>query len=220
MNPPLKLSPPSTLLAAYRLASAARVCLAASFLPLGAWGCSSKSAGSTGAPTDADGGGMASHMDASAAGDHSVPGADGSVSTTEGGERGDSAVSPDASVSEDGANGTYSVPVGDCFTFATATIQNMQGQSCGDLLTLSGANIDLSSGSGASALCDLGGPFASLSAVPTSYASCMWTNYIEGGNGLAGEGIIVLDSAAVHHYKVRIVTNVGPDLVFSFADID
>ncbi len=180
-----------------------RACLLASPLLLAA-ACSSSSGGSPIAsdaaqvapPVDAAGLDAPSALDASAAIDLAVGG--------------------------DGGAGdkTYSIPVGDCFTFASATSQNMAGQSCGDLLLLSGANIDLSAGSGQAALCDLGGPFASLSAVPTSYASCMWTSYIEGGNGLAGEGLVVLDSMAVHHYRVRIVTNLQPTLVLSFSQID
>jgi hypothetical protein len=87
-------------------------------------------------------------------------------------------------------------------------------------MALSGSMVDLSNGAGSSSLCLLSGSYASLSAVPSTYASCTWMNYIEGGNGLANQGVIVLDSTGAHHYRIWIASNTLPNLVFSFEQID
>ena len=87
-------------------------------------------------------------------------------------------------------------------------------------MALSGANVDLSNGAGSSQLCLLSGSYGSLGAVPSSYASCAWSTYIEGGGGLANSGVIVLDSAGLHHYRMWIASNTLPDLIFQFAQID
>jgi hypothetical protein len=87
-------------------------------------------------------------------------------------------------------------------------------------MALEGGNVDLSNGAGSSQLCLLSGTFTSLSAVPSSYASCAWTDYVEGIGGLANQGLIVLDSTGTHHYRVWIESNTLPDLVFAFAQID
>jgi hypothetical protein len=111
------------------------------------------------------------------------------------------------------------LPAGDCFTFALQTEQPYT-TACGDLMALAGSMVDLSSGAGSSQLCLLTGTFASLGAVPSSYDSCDWTNYVEGGEGLADQGLIVIDSTGTHHYRVWIASNTLPDLVFAFAQID
>lgn len=130
----------------------------------------------------------------------------------------------DASGGSDGGDGgtnemTYSLPTGSCFTFATASSQ-ASSTACGDLMAVAGAKVDLFNGEGVSQLCQLSGTFASLDAVPTSYASCTWSSYIEGGAGLTNAGVIVLDSSGAHHYRMRIVSNTLPNLVYEFAMID
>jgi hypothetical protein len=87
-------------------------------------------------------------------------------------------------------------------------------------MALEGAMVDLSNGAGSSQLCLLSGTFASLDAVPSSYASCAWTTYVEGGGGLADQGLIVLDSTGTHHYRMWIASNNLPSLIFAFAPID
>jgi hypothetical protein len=87
-------------------------------------------------------------------------------------------------------------------------------------MALTGAKVDLSAGAGSSQLCLLSGTYASLSEVPTSYASCAWTTYVEGGDGLANRGVIVVDSTGQHHDRMWIASNNLPNLLFSFANID
>jgi hypothetical protein len=159
----------------------------------------------------------------------------GSDSGGDGGSSGDTssseaASSPDSSDGEGGSSVdgpvgdgntemTYSLPAGQCFTLGTATSQPFTA-ACGDFMALSGSNVDLQSGAGSSQLCLLSGTYSSLASVPASYASCTWTSYVEGGSGLANAGVIVLDRTGEHHYRMRIVSNTQPALVFSFADID
>ncbi len=122
-----------------------------------------------------------------------------------------------------GSEQTYMLNTGDCFTFATASSMHSNGMDCGDILALSGANVDLSSPFGADGnggFCDLPGTYTSLASVPTSYASCAWMSYIEGINGLTNHGLIVRDAAHVHHYRVHVLSNTQPALIFSFAQID
>jgi hypothetical protein len=121
-----------------------------------------------------------------------------------------------SSAPDAGGETTFMLATGDCFTFATASSMPSNSHTCGDMLALAGANVDI----GGSSFCELPGTFTSLASVPTSYASCMWESYVEGGNGLANHGLIVLDAAQAHHYRVRIVSNTLPTLVFSFAQID
>jgi hypothetical protein len=146
---------------------------------------------------------------------------DSGQSSADSGSPADSGSSvPDSGSAADagGSETTYMLNVGDCFTFATATSMAMNGMSCGDLFALSGANVDLETpGSG---LCDLPGTFTSLASVPSSYASCVWSSYLEGLNGLTNHGVIVRDAAGAHHYRMRILSNAQPALVFSFAPID
>jgi hypothetical protein len=132
----------------------------------------------------------------------------------------DLAAPPDLADSGGSGEMTYSLAAGDCFTFATSTSSQSGGRACGDLLALSGGNVDLSNGAGSSQLCLLSGTYTSLTAVPASYASCAWTTYIEGLGGLADAGLIVLDSTGSHHYRLHVVSETLPDLIFSFASID
>jgi hypothetical protein len=120
-----------------------------------------------------------------------------------------------------GGNGgaSTSLPAGDCFTFATKKAQPYT-TACGDFMALTGAKIDLNAGAGSAQLCLLTGNYSSLAAVPTSYAACTWTSYIEGSAGLADSGVIVLDNTGQHHYRMWIEANELPNLLFSFAAID
>lgn len=123
-------------------------------------------------------------------------------------------------VTDDAGEATYMVAAGDCFTLATATSAVSGGLSCGDFMALMGSNVDLESSGSASTFCELPGTYTSLASVPTSYASCTWESYVEGGSGLANHGLIVRDAAGAHHYRVRVVTNTLPALVLSLAAID
>jgi hypothetical protein len=122
-----------------------------------------------------------------------------------------------------GTETTYMLQVGYCFTFATATGMDSHSMSCGDFLTLSGANVDLETDPGPDGMggfCPLMGTFTTLASVPSSFAACAWTNYVEGIGGLANTGYIVRDAAHAHHYKMRVISNTQPTLIFSFAMID
>jgi hypothetical protein len=128
---------------------------------------------------------------------------------------------PDASAAN--SDPTYTLASGDCFTFATASSKPSGGQFCGDMLAV---GVDLESagggwgGTSGNGFCDLPGTYASLSAIPNTYASCAWSQYAEVNLGPpTGHGLIVRDSTATHHYRVRIVSAVGK-LVFSFDAID
>ncbi|MFT3712301.1 MAG: hypothetical protein QM817_32040 [Archangium sp.] len=113
-----------------------------------------------------------------------------------------------------GVDPTYTLAAGDCFFFATATSQDSMSMNCGDMVAL---GVDISSNSG---FCDLPTTYASLSAVPTSYASCSWSSYVEVNLGPdTGHSLIVRDAAMVHHYRMRIVSKTG-SLRFSFDRID
>lgn len=111
------------------------------------------------------------------------------------------------------------VPTGSCFSFATGTYDS-SNPCTADLYTLAGAKVDLASGSNMNSLCLLTGPYAGLADVPRSYASCAWTSYVEGGNGLANEGLIVAASGGTHHYRVYIESNTLPNLVIDWDAID
>jgi hypothetical protein len=89
----------------------------------------------------------------------------------------------------------------------------------GEIYTLSGINVDISSGGNTDTLCHLNGPFATLGDVPTNYAACMWTRYVEGLDPLNNHGLIVRDATAMHHYRARIVSN-NPALVLQWDTID
>lgn len=132
---------------------------------------------------------------------------------------------PDVGAPDSGtsAETAYRLSTDQCFTFATATAAASMGRSCGDLLALAGANVDLSSSdfpTGPGGLCLLPGTYRSLAEVPSTYASCAWTGYVEGFAGLGNRGMIVRDVDRVHHYRVHIVSNALPALVFGFARID
>ncbi len=110
-----------------------------------------------------------------------------------------------------------------CFTFATGTAMASGSTLCGDMVALTGANVDLQSPDGPDAMggfCELPGTFTALASVPSSYASCAWSAYVEGALGLANHGLVVRDAAHVHHYRVRVVSNTLPRLVFEYARID
>ncbi len=90
--------------------------------------------------------------------------------------------------------------------------------TCGDMQGLAGANVDLSApGEG---LCLLPGTYTTLASIPTDYTSCTFSSYVEGFEGLADHGLIVADAAGSHHYRVHIVSNTNPTLVFEFDAID
>jgi hypothetical protein len=117
----------------------------------------------------------------------------------------------------DSGETTYMLPDNYCFTFATATSMDSMSHTCGDMLALTGINVDLSSTDG---FCPQTGTYTSLASVPSDYASCAWTSYVEGADPLANTGYIVRDAAGAHHYRMRIVSNLHPALVFSFDAID
>ncbi len=170
-----------------------------------AMGCSS-GGGSTGGSSSSSGG-----ADTTGSGGTGGTSASGGGSTTGGGGAGG------AGGGDSGASN--SLPAGDCFTFATQKAEPYTS-ACGDFMAMTGANVDLNAGAGSSQLCLLSGNYPSLAAVPSSYASCTWTTYIEGSAGLANHGVIVLDSTGQHHYRMWIASNTLPNLLFSFADID
>ena len=66
---------------------------------------------------------------------------------------------------------------------------------------------------------DVIGDMDGLDMVPTSYAGCAWTGYVEGIVGLADTGYILVDGAG-HHYRMRIQSNTLPTLVFQLLKID
>ena len=64
----------------------------------------------------------------------------------------------------------------------------MGGTECGDIMGLTGANVDLQSPNGPDGMgnfCPQTGSFTSLASVPTDYSACAWTPYVEGIVGLA-----------------------------------
>jgi hypothetical protein len=125
-----------------------------------------------------------------------------------------------AIVTADTGESITMVAAGDCFTLATATSAPSNHGSCGDFLALTGARVDLESAGTASTFCELPGSFTSLASVPASYTSCTWEAYVEGGVDLANHGLIVTDATSMHHYRMHVVSNALPTLVFSFARID
>lgn len=142
----------------------------------------------------------------------------------DGGDPIDSTAPLDAGSTPDSGDTTYMLVPGNCFTFATATSMDAMSMTCGDMQSLGG---DLSSPGGPDSmggLCQLTGTFTSLSAVPTSYAGCSWSSYLEVNlsSGLADHGLIVRDATHVHHYRLHVVDSAPthPTLVFSFAQID
>jgi len=130
----------------------------------------------------------------------------------------------DAAVAADTNETTYMLVPGNCFTFGTATSMDAMSMTCGDLQSLGG---DLSTPGGPDSMggiCTLTGTFTSLSAVPTSYASCAWASYLEVNlsDGLADHGLIVRDATHTHHYRLHVIASAPshPTLVFAFAAID
>lgn len=112
-----------------------------------------------------------------------------------------------------------------CFDFGTGKAGALDSPECAEpgLLQLAtGEKVDLIAGKEPPGnLCLKSGTYASLAQVPVTYADCTWSQYVEGGGaGLAGAGIIVRSNDLAHHWKVRIVSNDLPTLVFSYATID
>jgi hypothetical protein len=132
----------------------------------------------------------------------------------------DSTAPSDGGGALDGSTDAHMVTIGAdvCYTFATAS-GDYSDPCSGDMYTEAGANIDIAAGSGSSALCLVSGTYSSLAAVPSDYSTCAWSNYVEGGGGLTDQGLIVLDAAGVHHYRVWIQSN-SPNLVFSWDRLD
>jgi hypothetical protein len=136
----------------------------------------------------------------------------------------DSAATPDTGGATDSGETTYMLVPGNCFTFATATSMDAMSMTCGDIQSLGG---DLSTPGGPDSMggiCELTGTFTSVSAVPTSYASCVWESYLEVNlsSGLADHGLIVRDATQMHHYRLHVIDSAPshPTLVFGFAQID
>lgn len=136
-----------------------------------------------------------------------------------GGSTDDAATSDAGSTVDAGSNETtYMLETNYCFTFATATSMDSMSHTCGDMNALAGFMVDLAAPG--DAFCAQTGTFTSLSDVPTSYASCAWMPYVEGADSLANHAFIVRDASGAHHYRMRIVSNALPALVFSFDAID
>jgi hypothetical protein len=126
--------------------------------------------------------------------------------------------SPSASDAPTAGETTYEMGNDECFTFATATAMPSMSMTCGDMQGLTGINVDISApGDG---LCLLPGTYTTLASIPTDYASCFFSPYVEGADPLADRAMIVADAAGAHHYRVHIVSNLNPTLVFSFDMID
>ena len=110
-----------------------------------------------------------------------------------------------------------------CFTLATGT-SDANNPCDGDLYFLTGANVDLGAAAAGTPYCipasGMPAPAASLLDVPTDYSACMWTGYVEGGNGLANTGFIVRDASATHHYRMHVTSNTLPTFVFEYDAID
>ena len=136
----------------------------------------------------------------------------------------DSSVPRDTGSAADSGETTYMLVSGNCFTFATATSVDAMSMTCGDIQSLGG---DLSTPSGPDSMggiCELTGTFTSVSAVPTSYATCAWSSYLEVNlsSGLAEHGLIVLDATHTHHYRLHVNASAPshPTRGFGFAPID
>lgn len=119
------------------------------------------------------------------------------------------------------AGRSATIPPHTCFDLATGT--GSAASPCkAHLYTWEGAKVDISAGSGfgGSNLCELAGTYADLSSVPTSYATCAWTGYVEGALGLAKHALIVRDEVGPHHYRVWIESNELPALIVRWSAID
>lgn len=113
----------------------------------------------------------------------------------------------------------YRMQVTECFTFATATSEDALGDTCGDMFGLEGLHVDLGT-TGEGGFCLLPGTYSSLAAVPSDFSGCTFTSYVEGADGLSDAGMIVRSPDGATYYRVRIISNELPELVFSFARID
>jgi hypothetical protein len=105
-----------------------------------------------------------------------------------------------------------------CFTLATGATDT-SAQCKGDLMFMVGGNVDLGAPGPQMPYCPQTGVFTSVDMVPTSYAGCAWTGYVEGIVGLADTGYILVDGGG-HHYRMRIQSNTLPTLVFQLLKID
>lgn len=131
----------------------------------------------------------------------------------------DTGPTPDASADEH----PTTLSTKQCFFFATgmATLDN----PChGELFTLEGAMVDLGTGGGSNSgmggLCEQPGTYPDLASVPHDYSACTWSEYVEGGGGLANHGILVRSMDNLHHYRMWIQSNALPNLVFRWDMID
>ncbi|APR76252.1 Hypothetical protein A7982_01599 [Minicystis rosea] len=107
-----------------------------------------------------------------------------------------------------------------CLDLATGAL-DVANPCVGDLVFLQGINVDLSSnGGGSMVYCPKQGTFESLSSIPKDYATCPWTSYVEGADGLSNTGYVVRDAAAAHHYRFWIVSNLGSEITFALDKID
>lgn len=125
----------------------------------------------------------------------------------------------DTGTADAGSDPLFSLAPGQCFTLETGAVQTSDGTMCGDFLALSGLNVDLTSDGGpdgAGAFCDVGGPYASIDAVPTNSADCFWQSYVEGFDPLDGHGLLVRNAAQTQTWVLYIVTNAQPAMQFYY----
>lgn len=205
--------------------------LASIGLALAVWGCSSSS--SPGGTSQGGAGGVSSGVGGTggaAAGAGGTSGTGGSAAggtSATGGGAGAGAAGASGSGGGAGAGGgsggtheEIDATQGACFDLATGHVDS-SNPCTADLYFQVGANVDLSSADASGTpFCPKTGTFTSLDAVPTDYSTCAWTNYVEGMTGLANTGYIVRDRAQAHHYRMQIVSNTAPTLVFNYQKID
>lgn len=105
-----------------------------------------------------------------------------------------------------------------CFSFATG--EATPNNPCdGDIYFLTGINVDLEAVQ-SGGFCPQPGTYTTLASVPSDYTACAFQSYVEGADGLANTGYIVVDAAALHHYRMQIITNDLPTIRFRFDSID
>ena len=132
----------------------------------------------------------------------------------------DAAVPPDVSADTGSTANKVQIDVSGtvCWTLATGSAQVSSTCQGGDIVLMVGANIDLQGT--IAAFCPLPGTFTSVASIPADYSNCAWTQYIEGMVGLADTGYIVRDAAALHHWKMRIISNTLPTFIAELVPID
>ncbi|MFT3772328.1 MAG: hypothetical protein QM820_43590 [Minicystis sp.] len=107
-----------------------------------------------------------------------------------------------------------------CLDLATGAL-DVANPCAGDVVFLQGINVDFSSNdAGSMVFCPKSGTFESLSSIPKDYASCPWTSYVEGADGLSKTGYVLRDAAGAHHYRFWIVSNLGSSITFALDKID